>query len=355
MQYRPPKKRFEYGELISGSFRITWRYKFLWFFGLFAGGATSFSSPSFNSSWDSSSNNGSSTGVSDFDTDVSNWIEAHVTLLIILGIAIVAIFILIWLWSIICRGAIISSVRDTRDGRHISFRTALTGGRRSFARLLYYDLFILLLMVGIFIIFAALGIMIFFLAASGSAGATILSILGVSLLSLFIIGFGYLTCCSMLFLYTLPLTILMSFAQRAVVLDEVRPMESLRRAWHLMMDNLGHSLLIVLLSAGLGLAAGIGIFLATGLASIPAIIAWIITIEQFSLTKIIVSSLLTVPPLAVLLIGTGAMNAYFNAYWTIAYRKLAGQESAVTGNPPEINPAPGFSTGSDMETGFPST
>ena len=35
-----------YGALISEAFWLTWRHRFLWFFGLFAGGGTSFNFPS---------------------------------------------------------------------------------------------------------------------------------------------------------------------------------------------------------------------------------------------------------------------------------------------------------------------
>ncbi|MFA6002322.1 MAG: hypothetical protein WC828_09480 [Thermoleophilia bacterium] len=324
MQYRPPKRRLAYGELINDSFRITWRHKMLWFFGLFAGGITSFNSPNFSSSFDSSNNSRNNT--SNFDTEFSNWVSAHVRLLIIIGIAIVAVYILFWLWSIFCRGAVINSVRDLRDGGQISFKTALAGGRRSFTRLLLFDLFIIFIAVGIFLIFLAIGILIFFLAASGTVGRTILSVMGLSLIPIFFVGFGYLACCSMLLLYWAPITLLMNFAQRAVILEDMRPMESLRRAWHVMMDNLGHCLLILLLSLALGTAAILAIFLVTGVTAIPAIIAWVITIEQYSLIKVFVASLLTLIPLIVIVVATSAANTYFTTYWTIAYRKLSGQE-----------------------------
>ncbi|MFA5808806.1 MAG: hypothetical protein WC935_00530 [Thermoleophilia bacterium] len=324
MQYRPPKKRLAYGELINDSFRIAWRHKMLWFFGLFAGGMTSFNSPNYSSSFDSSNNNYRSTG--NFDTGFSDWVSAHVRLLIIIGVALVAVYILFWLWSIVCRGAVINSVRDLRDGRQISFKTAFAGGRRSFTKLLLFDLFIIFIVIGIMLIFLALGILIFFLAASGSAGVVILSIMGLSLVPLFFVGFGYLSCCSMILFYWAPITLLMNFAQRAVILDDMRPMESLRRAWHLMMDNLGHCLLILLLSLALSTAALFGILLVTAVTAIPAIIAWVITIGHYSLMKIIVASLLTLIPLVVIVIASSAANTYFTTYWTIAYRKLTGQE-----------------------------
>jgi len=325
MRYRPPKKRLAYGELINDSFRIAWNHKMLWFFGLFAGGMTSFGGGNFSSSFDSSSDNNSSSS-SDFDTEISDWVSEHVRLLIIIAAAIAALYIICWLWSVVCRGAVINSVRDLRDGGEISFKTAFAGGRRSFPRLLLFDLFIIFIGLGLVLILMALGILIFFLAASGSAGRIILSIMGISLSSLFFVGFGYLACCGILMLYWAPLTLLMNFAQRAVVLDDMRPMESLRRAWHLMMDNLGHCLLVLLLSLALSSAAMFGIFLVAAVAAIPAIVAWIITIEEYSLVRVIIASLLTLIPLVVMLVTSSAGNTYFTTYWTIAYRKFAGQE-----------------------------
>ena len=340
MRYRSPRKKFNYSELINDSFRITWRNKFLWFFGLFsASSISSMNSPNFSNSFDSSSFEGNGNGASDY-TDFTDWVVRNKWLVIGIAAAAILLFILFWLWSIVCRGAVINSVRDVREGRSISFGTAWRGGLRSFTRLLLYDLFMFLIMIGLAIISFAVILLIVFMIASGQVGAFILSVIGLMLVPLFMVSFGYLACCSCIIFGGNPIGIWLNLAQRAVVLEDLRPVESLRRSWRVIMDNLTHSLLLMLLSIGLGIAAGLAALLLIGIAAIPAIVAWIITgVSGWSLAGIIISSLLSLMALVAALVVFAAINTYFTTYWTIAYRKLSGQEGYINVIP-ETQPLP---------------
>ena len=79
----PPRDSIDFGKIMSGSWRLVWRHKFLWFFGLFAGGSTSLGGWNCNYSSDSGSTPGTSFPRSDFDLEIRNWISSHLTLIVV--------------------------------------------------------------------------------------------------------------------------------------------------------------------------------------------------------------------------------------------------------------------------------
>ncbi|MHB1390932.1 MAG: DUF7544 domain-containing protein [Thermoleophilia bacterium] len=326
----PPRPRFDYTGLIKDSLKIAWRYKYLWFFGLFAyGSTTSFGGYSFNGSSSGSGNQTSSGG-----SEISKWVEAHVGLIVAVVAAAAVIGLLLWLWSVICRAAVIGAVADIREGRPAGFKAALAHGRRNFGRLLLLDLLQLLIILGVLIILSAIVAFFGFLALSGGTGKTIvivlLSILVICLLGIVLATVGCLSCFTLWFVFGLGINMIIIYATRAVVLDGARPMDALRRGWRLLVTNLNRSLLLYLLSTGLGIVAGIGAVMVIGLAAVPAIICWIATgAAGWSGAGITLSIALTLIPLAVALLVAATVNTYFSAFWTISYRRLAGQEPAA--------------------------
>ncbi|MHB9111569.1 MAG: DUF7544 domain-containing protein [Thermoleophilia bacterium] len=329
----PPRRTIDFSKLMGDTWRLIWSHKFLWFFGLFAGGSSSFGGGNFNfstDSYDGSPSRNNRGQVDDTGQEILDWMNAHMTLVIILVAAVITLFVLLWLWSVVCRGAVIGSARDVRQERSISFKSAFARGRESFGRLLLFDLFLFLLVICLFIIIAAAVLFILFLVmVAGTAGTVILLILGLWLLALIGFGLGYLACCTIWFVPWIFFGVIINYATRAVVLEGLRPMAAFRRGWRVMMDNLGQTMLMFLINLGLNIGAGIAIVLAVGLGSIPSIIAWIMAYSQdWPLSLIIVASGLTIIPLVLMVLAVAAMNTYFTSYWTIGYDKLAGNEPA---------------------------
>ena len=327
----PPGKSIDFGAMITDAWRLIWRHKFLWFFGLFAGGSTSLGgwSCNFQSGGDSGQENGARrTG--ETGGQIGDWINSHITLLIIIIAALVVLFLLLWLWSIICRGAVISSVRDTAQGREIGFGSAFARGRESFRRLLLFDLFLILLGFCLIIIAAAIILFIIFLVMmAGLAGKVILSLLGLWLLTFLGFGLGYFAICTLLFSPWLFFGIIYNFAIRAVILEGERPMAAFRRGWRVAMDNLVQALLMFLVSVGLGIGASIAMVMAVGISAIPAAIAWIFAYNQgWPPATIIIASILVILPLAALILAAAAMNTFFTTYWTMGYDRLTGNVPA---------------------------
>lgn len=326
----PPRKYIDISKLITDSWRLVWHHKFLWFFGLFAGGSASFGggSGNFSTGGDSQQNNNS--GRTDRTVnEVSDWINAHLILIFILVAAVIAIILLLWLWSIICRGAVIGSVRDTRQGGSISFGSAFARGRESFGRLFLFDLFLFFLSLCLIIIIAASVLFLIFLAmVAGKVGWALLSLLGLWSLTFLIFGLAYLACCTFWFVPWVFLGIIVNFAARSVILEGNRPIAAFRRIWRIVMDNLSQILLVFLVSLGLSIGASIAITIAVGLTAIPAGIAWFFAYSaNWSLASISIASSLTLIPLVAVILAAAVINTYFTTFWTITYDKLAGHES----------------------------
>jgi len=334
----PPRRNIDYSRLMSDTWRLVWRHKFLWFFGFFAAGSTSIGGGNFD--YSSSSQQNGRGAQSSTSRQIEDWVTAHLTLLLILAAAAVVLLILLWLWSIVCRGAVIGSVRDRRRDKPISFGSAFSRGRESFWRLLLFDLFLLLLVVCLMVILLALILMVVFLAAAaGDAGRVILVLLGLWLLTFIGFGMGYLFCCALLFLPWILISTIVIFATRAVVLESLRPMAALRRSFRLIMDNLTHVLFLFLISVGLSIAAAIIMVMAGGVSAIPAIIAWVVAYNQsWTVLTIVIASVLLILPLTVFIVAAALMNTYFTAYWTIGFDKIAGYEPADEPKAPNVKP-----------------
>lgn len=334
-KFRPPRPPFDYGSLIKGTLGLVWRHKFLWFFGLFATGSTTTFSWSGNFSGDFSPNEDTApSGASQFPREISDWIGAHLTLIIAAAIALVILGILIWLWSIVCRGAVIGSVEDIQEGKPSGFGAAFSRGKQSFGRLLLLDLLLLAIVVGLVMIITAVIFFFIFLAVTGATGTTIviiiLSLVALGLLGLMFTGLGYLTFFTLWFVLWVPVTLLVIYATRAIVLERAGPIEGLRQGWRLMMSTLVRTLLLFLLSTGLSIGGSIGAVMVAGLAAVPAIAAWVITgLSGWSIPGITISILLSLLPVAAILFSYALINTYFTAFWTDAYRRLMQPEREV--------------------------
>lgn len=320
MPYLPPPKRtFDYGELVTGALRLVWRHKYLWFFGLFAGTGTSLGGWNFNYS--------SSFSQENIPQKISDWVHAHLTLIISLAIAAAVVGIIIWLWSIFCRGAVIHTVRDIRRGQKTGFGSAFRWGRESFRRLLLLYLLLLLVIFGIGIIVTALVLLLVFLSATGSAGAAIVgvvtSMLALMAIGLMVISFGYLTICTFWIVGPLLLTLLMIFAVRSSILENKSPVKALKRGFRVLVDNLSRGLLLFLMSMGLSIAAVIIFGFAVTITAIPAGIGWLLAYAMdFRIPMVVIASLLSLPVPFVVLLGAAISNSYFTVYWTDAYLML---------------------------------
>lgn len=226
----------DYLEIIRKALTITWRHKFLWWFGLMT--ALVGAGNSFNYSFDRGDNFTGQAGqqMSAFFTRHPALIFSGVALLILL-------FFVFLIIGLIGRGALIKSIEKVAASELYDFKMGFFEGKKYFWKLLWLVLALALLIIAAFIILA---IPITFLFINKNY------VLAILLLSL-------------AFLIIIPLIILAVYLRvygyLYVVLGELRVRPALENAYALLRKNLGASLLMGLIFILIGISYALAVLL----------------------------------------------------------------------------------------------
>jgi hypothetical protein len=298
------RREFSYGDVIRDSFRISWRNKFLWFFGFFAaGGATNISSNFTNVP-------------ADFGGGVPPWIQNNLTAIIATAIVVAVVFTLavIFLYLVSAGGltesvAAISRGEERRFGS--TFRAGMSFFWRVFGQIVLLFLIGLGLTIAVFLV-AGLPILLTFLLTESVAARIVVGILfGL---------FGILLLIAIL----LPFTILGQYALRALVVDGAGVVGGIRAGYGLFRRNIGKSLLLWLINLGLSIGVGVASLLVTLLLGLvlflPAILLGVSEATTGAIIAGVFGAILLLPVLILLGAATGT---FFHAYWTVSYLRLA--------------------------------
>jgi hypothetical protein len=278
-----------YGELLSEAFRLTWRNRFLWFFGIFVAGAGSFNLPA---------NFGGGQGQAPFGPTAGplRWISENLVLFLTAVITVVVVLAVVYLvLSMISHGALAEGVAALHRGEARRFGPAFRAGTANFWRVLWLK-------------------GLFFLMALGLASLIFLPVvLGVVFVVVALVA------------VFLPFAIVNQFALRELVVNRRRVLESIGGGFGLFWRNIGRSLLVWLLQLAVMLGLGIGalvvlvIFGAILLG--PAIALFATERASAGVVAAVVGGLLFLVPLLVI---SGALGTFNHAYWTLAYLRLTG-------------------------------
>jgi hypothetical protein len=310
-----------YGELIGDAFRITLRNRFLWFFGFFAGGSTSFNVPNVP------------TGSGNFNSDdfqSSSSMLSAVQLgqglgtgVLIAGIVIVAIILALFFifMSIVSQGALADSVAAIDRGDRRSFGTAFRSGLGNFWRVLGYIVVFILIAIGLLLV---IGIPVALLiggtfAATQSLGARITVSVVVGLLAVLA-----------LIVVFVPLSIIGQYALREIVVRRERVLASVGSGYRIFRRNIGRSLLILLIQFGISIGIAIAFFLALLIVGLVLFIPTIaLAVAGYTTAAIIAGVIAGVILVPLLLVATGAIGTFSHAYWTLAYLRLTAPPTAA--------------------------
>ena len=298
-----------YGELLSEAFRLTWRNRFLWFFGFFvAGTGGSFNLPT---------NFGSQMGQNPFGGAGGplRWISENLVLFLTAVIAVVVVLTLVFLvLSMISHGALADSVATLHRGESRRFGSAFRAGTTNFWRVLGLKVLFLLMALGLALIIF-LPVVLGGIAAFSLSDSTGLRVLAVVLGVIFVFV--------ALIVVFLPFAILNQFALRELVVNRRRILESIGGGFGLFRRNIGRSLLVWLLQLavmlGLGIAALVVIVIFGAILLGPAIALFATDHTTAGVVAGVVGGLLFLVPVFVI---SGAIGAFNHAYWTLAYLRL---------------------------------
>ena len=313
-----------YGDLIRDAFRITLRNRFLWFFGFFAGGTGSNfigNVPSGGSNFDDFQRSGA--GASGLTAQVGQGLSNTVLILgIVVAVVLLALFFIILV--IISQGALADSVAAIDRGEGRRFGSAFSSGAGNFWRVLGYYIVFFLVGLGLLVVIGIpVAILIggtFAVTESTGARISVAVIVGILAVLLLIVVF-------------IPLSIIGQYALREIVVRRERVVGSVGSGYSLFRRNIGRSLLLWLIQIGLSIGIGIAFLLLLLIVGFVLALPAIALAATGSSTGVWIAA--GVPAglivFVLFLVGSGAIGAYFHAYWTLAYLRLT--------NPPTPSPA----------------
>ncbi len=248
----------DYGNILRRSWNIIWNNKFMMVLGFLAALG---SGANFSGSGGGGGDSGSTFDGSEFGAipEISENIGAILATASVIIIGLLCFFlvvgILLWLLRLTAQAGLIDGAARLDAGEKVTFREAFSAGWKKIGRMVGIDL----ILFGVFILFAIVGIIVLFGAVgatfAGAAGggediSAVLASVGVGLIALI--------CClfCVLFIYALVVSVIHPFAQRAAVLEDKGVMDSIRRGWNVIRDNLGQVIVLFIIFILIGFLVG---------------------------------------------------------------------------------------------------
>jgi len=309
----------DFGQLLQDAWQIVWKHKFLLVLGFLA---------ALGSGTTSSSNFSYNFGTDEFSPQFVDQLDLFWAAFapLVMGLICLGIFlaILFWLIRLTAQAGLISAADRISGGEKVSLGQALGAGIGKLGRmigiyLMLYGPFILLAIVlvilSILLIGAAVG---YELSNAADALEPVLASIGI-----------VIACVALLFCLLIPLlavvTIILPFAQRAAVLEDMGVTASLGRAWWVIKNNLGEVAILVLLMVAMGIGFGIVVSIIMlplmALLFVPTVVGIVAdgTLGASNIAAVVCGGL-----------ALGILGAFLNALWTtyrsttmtLAYRQL---------------------------------
>jgi hypothetical protein len=311
-----------YGEIVTRALAIAWRHKYLWLLAVFAGEGTA--SAGFSTSFSRPSSGGSSTAgptPSQVWSAVTAWAGAHVLLLTVSGLAIVALWVAFFLLSAITDGALVRASSEHDAGRPFSLRRAWSAGVSTFWPVLKVKLLALLVALVSFVVIGGLAAAAALSAYNGATVALVILVAVALLLGLAAIPFFII------------FSVMILLMVRDAALAGMSSSAALAHTARLMRRRMGRVALLWLLSVALGLGSGIALaIVAFSLLLLCVAITVACYLAGGPTAAIVAGAILGLLWLGLLIVASGAIMAFTSTYWTLGYTRLdlEPQQQAAT-------------------------
>jgi hypothetical protein len=311
----------DYARLIGEAWRLTWRHRFLWVLGLFAGGTFgSFGGSPFQ--WRSDGREAAQLPPSLIGPgeEAARLLSANLGLVVAVAALAVVLGLAAIVVSLISQGAVVRAAADLELGRASSLGLAWRAGVHLFWRYVRLALALIGLAVAVAFVFGVAGVLLYAPVAAGQGAPAALPLwilLGVVLVPVLLVG-------------AIAVSIVVLYAQRAIALDDVGALESLRVGWRTLRGHLGASLLAWAIAVGLGIVAGLAL-LALFLVALALVGGVGFGVWSLVGAHPVTFAYAALGGLGMLLVGAalvGFTNAFFWNYWTLTYMQLHGRPSA---------------------------
>lgn len=304
---------FNFGEVLTRAWQIVWKHKVLWIFGILAGcgrGGTRFNS-------NSGGGDGGGSGQPNFPPEVLRLfqtIQENLTTYIVIGC-----ILMLLIWAVVVFLSTIGKVGLIRgtfqaDG---GAEKLIFGQVFSESTPYFWRIFGLSLIVGlpIFLVMMALVALFMVVAISASNGSNA-SPAGILAMLPLMIG-----CFCLLIPVMFVIGLIVSQAERALILEELGVLPALSRGWEIFRGNIGPIVLMGIILAVIGLVVGFVIALPILIVVIPAAIAFMANQGQ-SWTPLIFMGICICLYIPVSLVLNGIATAYMESVWTLTYLRL---------------------------------
>ncbi len=316
----------EYGRIIREAWATTWRYRYLWVLGLFAGGAVAAPYGTGGGGpveWRTSGEEVEQVApwLSRAAGDASRWLVANVPLVVGGAALLLALALAFVIVSLIAQGGMARATADLSEGQASSLGRAWAAGLRLFWR--YLGLWLLLAGIAI-LVAVGVGALVALVAGLGIVAARLTQTPPILLVALgALVGVALLIAA---ILAVIGASIVLAYAQRAIAVRDMGPLAALRAGWELFRTHLGTSLVIWLINVGLAIGAGIAVGLGAlavfaVLGALGAAVWALLGMTAPTIGYIVLGVLLLV---AAILTFVAIANTFFWNYWTLAYLRLAG-------------------------------
>ncbi len=304
-----------YGDLIRDAFRVTWRNKFLWFFGFFVGGGV-------GSGFNAPANLGGQSGSFDtFGARLPGWLEQNLVVFLVLAVTLALVLAIVFVvLAIISSGSLADGVAAIDRGEERRFSATWRAGAANFWRVLGQGILFFLMALGIIVAISLIvGLVVTLgLAVTDSTGLRVLIIAPVIFVAVVLAIVLFVS-----------LYIVGHLALRELVVGGGRIGGSIGAAYSLYRRNLGKSLLLWLIQVALGIGIGIAtllVVLILGLILIgPAVALFFADQQTAGVVAGVVGGVLFLVPFVLI---TAAIGTFNHAYWTLAYLRLTAQPSS---------------------------
>jgi len=290
----------DYWGLVTRSFHILWKHKFLWFFGFFAAGA-------------GGSSGNTSRWAEHAGPQVRDWFVTHVELIAMIVMGLVVVWFVFFVMGLLSKGALIGSIAHADREHDITFGRAWEIGYKNFLKM--FGLAVVALIVffaGAFVF--AVPIVLPLLA--GKAGAVVAIAIGALLLIPFL-AFAFL------------LAFTVTYAEREVVLRNEGVFDSLRVGWELTKRYFWNSMVVWLVSLLSGIVFSICVIFGLLLVAVPFILLGLLNVFAALVVGIPIG-------LVLVFIVAGALGTYDYSLWTLAYIRIRDHYDSLHRQPEAI-------------------
>jgi len=320
-------------DIVWRSFRISWRYKYLWLIALFSGeGGGSFNFGS-SGGGGGGGGGGGTQAAGNIDTaavqdQITRFLSDYAGWIVALVVAWLVLAVLFFILAAICEGATIRASAEHDAERPWGLGMSWRAGRHTLWAIVRFRLLLIALGLPLLLLFIVLVVSIIIAIVNRSGVAVVPLVIGGLLLV--VAGIPY----------AIYLSFLDRLGSRALVLEQLGAVASIARAHRLLIKRLGRTLIVWLLSIATSFVLGILAACLVAVVFVPLLIiggAAAANDSGVPVVLIVIGAALLIP---LSLVVGGFLAAQSATYWTLAFRRLDLDPQPPAPAPPPLAPQP---------------